>query len=110
MADGAKPDVPTTDRQNEKKKKRRPFYEAVDAHARRRLINVNSEKMVFLVIQCPSTRQSLSYGRAGGGGGGGRRFPFKWRQDSLVGRLALQAGQRLSTVQNNKSGLLIICK
>ena len=37
MADGAKPDVPTTDRQNEKKKKRRPFYEAVDAHARRRL-------------------------------------------------------------------------
>ena len=38
MADGAKPDVPTTDRQNEKKKKHRPFYEAVDAHARRRLI------------------------------------------------------------------------
>ena len=38
VADGAKPDVPTTDRQNEKKKtKRRPFYEAVDAHARRRL-------------------------------------------------------------------------
>ena len=37
MADGAKPDVPTTDRQNEKKKKHRPFYEAVDAHARRRL-------------------------------------------------------------------------
>ena len=37
MADGAKPDVPTTDRQNEKKKKKhRPFYEAVDAHARRR--------------------------------------------------------------------------
>ena len=39
VADGAKPDVPTTDRQNEKKKKRRPFYEAVDAHARRRLKN-----------------------------------------------------------------------
>ena len=37
VADGAKPDVPTTDRQNEKKKKHRPFYEAVDAHARRRL-------------------------------------------------------------------------
>ena len=37
MADGAKPDVPTTDRQNEKKKKHRPFYEAVDVHARRRL-------------------------------------------------------------------------
>ena len=38
MADGAKPDVPTTDQQNEKKKKHRPFYEAVDAYARRRLI------------------------------------------------------------------------
>ena len=37
MADGPKPDVPTTDRQNEKKKKHRPFYEAVDAHARRHL-------------------------------------------------------------------------
>ena len=37
VGDGAKPDVPTTDRQNEKKKKHRPFYEAVDAHARRRL-------------------------------------------------------------------------
>ena len=43
MADGAKPDVPTTDRQNEKKKKRRPFYEAVDAHARRRLISFRAE-------------------------------------------------------------------
>ena len=39
VGDGAKPDVPTTDRQNEKKKKKhRPFYEAVDAHARRRLM------------------------------------------------------------------------
>ena len=38
MADDAKPDVPTTDRQNEKKKKHHPFYEAVDAHARHRLI------------------------------------------------------------------------
>ena len=37
VADGAKADVPTTDRENEKKKKHRPFYEAVDAHARRRL-------------------------------------------------------------------------
>ena len=37
VGDGAKPDVPTTDRQNEKKKKHRPFYEAVDARARRRL-------------------------------------------------------------------------
>ena len=35
-ADGAKPDVPTTDLENEKKKNR-VFYEAVDAHARRRL-------------------------------------------------------------------------
>ena len=33
---GAKPDVPTTDRENEKKK-HCVFYEAVDAHARRRL-------------------------------------------------------------------------
>ena len=33
VGDGAKPDVPTTDQQNEKKK--RVFYEAVDAHARR---------------------------------------------------------------------------
>ena len=39
VGDVAKPDVPTTDRQNEKRKKHRPFYEAVDAHARRRLIN-----------------------------------------------------------------------
>ena len=38
---GAKPDVPTTDRENEKKK-HRVFYEAVDAHARRRLINEES--------------------------------------------------------------------
>ena len=38
VADGAKPDVPTTDVENEKKKKKhRVFYEAVDAHARRRL-------------------------------------------------------------------------
>ena len=38
MADGAKPDVPTTDVENDKKKtKHRVFYEAVDAHARRRL-------------------------------------------------------------------------
>ena len=33
VGDGAKPDVPTTDRENEKKL---VFYEAVDAHARRR--------------------------------------------------------------------------
>ena len=39
VADGAKPDVPTTDVENEKKK-HRAFYEAVDAHARRRLIRV----------------------------------------------------------------------
>ena len=39
VGDGAKPDVPTTDRQNEKKK-HRVFYEAVNAHAHRRLINV----------------------------------------------------------------------
>ena len=37
VGDGAKPDVPTTDQQNEKKK-HRPFYEAVHAHARRHLI------------------------------------------------------------------------
>ena len=37
VGDGAKPDVPTTDGENEKKK-HRPFYEAVDAHARSRLI------------------------------------------------------------------------
>ena len=36
VADGAKPVVPTTDVENEKKK-HRVFYEAVDAHARRRL-------------------------------------------------------------------------
>ena len=31
VGDGAKPDVPTTDRQNEKKKKKhRPFYQAVE--------------------------------------------------------------------------------
>ena len=39
VADGAKPDVPTTDVENENKKKHRVFYEAVDAHARRRLIS-----------------------------------------------------------------------
>ena len=38
VADGAKPDVPTTDLENEKKKKHRVFYEVVDAHVRRRLI------------------------------------------------------------------------
>ena len=38
VADGAKPDVPTTDVENKKKKtKHRVFYEAVDAHARRHL-------------------------------------------------------------------------
>ena len=39
VADGAKPDVPTTDLENGKKNKtkHRVFYEAVDAHARRRL-------------------------------------------------------------------------
>ena len=41
---GAKPDVPTTDVENEKKKKKhRVFYEAVDAHARRRLKNRNAK-------------------------------------------------------------------
>ena len=43
VGDGAKPDVPTTDRQNEKKKKHRPFYEAVDAHAHRRLTKLQFE-------------------------------------------------------------------
>ena len=42
VADGAKPDVPTTDVENEKKKKHRVFYEAVDAHARRHLIKLFS--------------------------------------------------------------------
>ena len=42
VADGAKPDVPTTDVENEKKKKHRVFYEAVDAHARRRLITLSA--------------------------------------------------------------------
>ena len=37
VADAAKPDVPTTDVENEKKKKHCVFYEAVNAHARRRL-------------------------------------------------------------------------
>ena len=40
VEDGAKPDFPTTDRQNEKNKKQRVLYEAVDAHARRRLIKL----------------------------------------------------------------------
>ena len=44
VADGAKPDVPTTDVENEKKKKHRVFYEAVDAHARRRLKKERKEK------------------------------------------------------------------
>ena len=48
VGDGAKPDVPTTDRQNEKKKKKhRPFYEAVDAHARRRLIIYDDNKKIM---------------------------------------------------------------
>ena len=61
VGDGAKPDVPTTDQQNEKKKKtpsilcsgrracasplkkktHHPSYEAVDVHARRRLIRAS---------------------------------------------------------------------
>ena len=41
VADGAKPDVPTTDVENEKNKtKHRVFYEAVDAHVRRRLMSM----------------------------------------------------------------------
>ena len=40
VGDGAKPDVPTADRQNDQKKQR-VFYEAVDAHARRRLKKSN---------------------------------------------------------------------
>ena len=41
VADGAtQRDVPTTDVENEKKKKHRVFYEAVDAHARRRLMSM----------------------------------------------------------------------
>ena len=44
VADGAKPDVPTIDVENEKKKKHHVFYEAVDAHARRRLKNTRKEK------------------------------------------------------------------
>ena len=39
VADRVKPDVPTTDLENEKKK-HRVFYEAVDANARRRLIMI----------------------------------------------------------------------
>ena len=45
VADGAKPDVPTTDVENEKKNKQtkqRVFYEAVDGHARRRLKTFSS--------------------------------------------------------------------
>ena len=38
VADGAKPDVPTTDVENGKKK-HPVFYQAVDTHARRRLKN-----------------------------------------------------------------------
>ena len=51
VLDGTKPDVPTTDQQNEKKK-HRPFYEAVDTHARRRLIKCDyfsNIKMDFFV-------------------------------------------------------------
>ena len=39
VADGAKPDVPTTDVETKKETKHSVFYEAVDAHARRRLKN-----------------------------------------------------------------------
>ena len=49
VGDGAKPDVPTTDRQNEKKK-HHPFYEAVDAHARCRLINYLCGGMDILIF------------------------------------------------------------
>ena len=50
VTDAAKPDVPTTDVENEKKKKHRVFYEAVDAHARRRLINIQEIIPVFMVF------------------------------------------------------------
>ena len=50
VADGAKPDVPTTDVENEKKKKHGVFYEAVDAHARRRLMSVCRAQGVSCVI------------------------------------------------------------
>ena len=44
VADGAKPDVPATDVENEKKKKHRVFYEAVDAHAHHRLTSPYKNK------------------------------------------------------------------
>ena len=45
VGDGAKPDVPTTDRQNEKKKTTVHFMKWVDAHARRRLIKPPTSKL-----------------------------------------------------------------
>ena len=50
VGDGAKPDVPTTDQQNEKKKKHRPFYEAVDACARRCLIIIDKNYYYYNFI------------------------------------------------------------
>ena len=48
-ADGAKPDVPTTDVENEKKKKHPVFYEAVDAHARHHLNTGNRYELIINV-------------------------------------------------------------
>ena len=61
MADGAKPDVPTTDRQNKTKKKHRPFYEAVDAHARRRLMK-NENEMSSYEFGLPVIRLEMANG------------------------------------------------
>ena len=48
VADGVKPDVPTTELENEKNKtKHHVFYEAVDAHARGRLINISCKTSFF---------------------------------------------------------------
>ena len=52
VGDGAKPDVPTTDgaRKRKKKAKHRPFYEAVDAHACRRLKKRDCEQPTYSVL------------------------------------------------------------
>ena len=62
IGDGAKPDVPTTCGENEKKKtKHRVFYEAVDAHARRRLkiVTINNKKSQLITRPKSETFLSL---------------------------------------------------
>ena len=57
VGDGAKQDVPQLTDKTKKKKKHRPFYEAVDAHAHRRLIS----NIPILLVNLTRLHVSISH-------------------------------------------------